>query len=65
MGKAIKIPINASPVIIPELIRIPLPLLRIFDEIKPPINIGVESSIGRYIPTATASICISVLKMIL
>ena len=42
IGKAIRIPIKASPVIIPELISIPLSLLCIVDEIKPPINIGTE-----------------------
>ena len=55
MGNAIKIPISASPVIIPELIKIPLSVSLIDEAINPPIKIGVESSNGRYIPTATAN----------
>lgn len=56
IGIAIRIPIKASPVIIPELTKIPLFLFSTLDAIRPPMRIGADNSIGRYMPTATASI---------
>ena len=57
MGNATKIPINASPVIKPEANSKPLSLLFLIWHacaIIPPMKIGVESSMGKYMPTAIA-----------